>query len=140
MSPKKKKPEKPSRQGSFELVRFAGSSELGAVDLSLDATHDTMWASIEKMSQLFGRKPHTITKHIRNIFRDGELDEASVARKFRAPAKDGKNYKILHYNLDVIISVGYRESVPGKRQSFASGLRVFSRRISLKDMHSMKPV
>ena len=58
--------------------------------------------------KLFGRKPNTITEHVRSIFRKGELEEASVARKFRVTATDGKNYSVLHYNLDVILSVGYR--------------------------------
>lgn len=102
------------RQGSFELVHFDGTDDWGEVDLGLDATHETMWANIEQMAQLFGRAPNIINEHIRKIFREGELDEASVARKFRVTAKDDKNYKVLHYNLDVIISVGYRV---GSRQA-----------------------
>ncbi|NIA72367.1 virulence RhuM family protein [Pelagibius litoralis] len=110
MAPKKRSSKHDPRQGVFELVHYDGSEEAGEVDLGLDPVRDTMWASIEQMSQLFGRKPNTITEHVRNIFREGELDEASVARKFRVTAKDGKSYSILHYNLDVIISVGYRVS------------------------------
>lgn len=97
-------------QMSFELVKFEGDKDLGTVDLNLDATHGTFWASVEKMAQLFGRNPKTISEHVRNIFREGELDEASVIRKFQITAKDGENYSVLHYNLDVIISVGYRVS------------------------------
>ena len=108
MAPKKQADQNTFAQMSFELVHYGGARELGEVDLGLDPTHDTMWASIEQMAQLFGRKSNTITEHIRRIFLDGELDEASVARKFRVTAKDDKNYSVLHYNLDVIISVGYR--------------------------------
>lgn len=98
------------RQASFELVHYDGTGDLGDVDLGLDPAHETMWANIEQMAQIFGRKPNTINEQLRNIFRDGELDEASVARKIRVNAKDGKIYSVLHYNLDVIISVGYRIS------------------------------
>jgi hypothetical protein len=60
------------------------------------------------MAGLFQKDVHTINEHIKNIFEEGELEPNSVIRKFRTTASDGKNYKVLHYNLDVIISVGYR--------------------------------
>jgi len=106
-------PAKVRQQGefTFETVSFDGDSELGAVnDLQFDADRDTIWANTEQMAKLFGRSAKTINEHLRNIFRDGELDEATVARKFRITATDGKNYSVLHYNLDVILSVGYRVS------------------------------
>lgn len=66
------------------------------------------------MATLFGKDKRTISEHIGNIFKEGELDEGSVVRNFRTTAADGKNYAINHYNLDVIISVGYRvKSVQG---------------------------
>jgi hypothetical protein len=99
-----------SRQHSFQLVHYDGGEDAGEVDLGLDPLRDTMWANIEQMSALFGKNPKAISEHIRNIFREGELDEASVARKIRTTAKDGTSYSVLHYNLDVIISVGYRVS------------------------------
>ena len=104
---------KDEKQGElgFEIVSFYGDADLGPVEnLTLDTDRDTIWASIEQMSELFGRKPSTITEHVQNIFRAGELDEPSTIRKFRKVAKNGKNYSILHYNLDVILSVGYRVS------------------------------
>lgn len=94
---------------SLDLVTYDGG-DVGTVDLNLDPLRDTMWASVEQMSKLFGRKPNTIIEHIQKVFREGELDEPSVTRKFRVTAKDGKSYNILHYDLDVIISVGYRVS------------------------------
>lgn len=60
------------------------------------------------MGQLFGKDKHTISEHINNIFSEGELDELSVVRKFRTTAADNKSYATNFYNLDVIISVGYR--------------------------------
>ncbi len=96
---------------NFETVSYHGNGELGDVDgITLDPDRETMWASTEQMSKLFGRKPNTITEHVRNIFKEGELDEATVAQKFRVTAKGGESYMVLHYNLDVVLSVGYRVS------------------------------
>jgi hypothetical protein len=101
----------PQRSFEFEVVSFAGDADLGPVEnLTLDPDRNTMWANTEQMSKLFGRKPNTITEHLQNIFREGELDQATVARKFRVTAKDGRSYSVLHYNLDTILSVGYRVS------------------------------
>lgn len=110
--PEKEQPVVPVQtEMNFAQVSYQGDKDLGAVDgLNFDPDRETIWASIEQMSKLFGRAPNTITEHIRNIFKEGELDEASVARKFRVTAKDGKNYSVLHYNLDVVLSVGYRVS------------------------------
>jgi hypothetical protein len=60
------------------------------------------------MSALFDKDVRTVNEHIKNIFKEGELDEPSVIRKFRITAVDGKTCDTAHYNLDVIISVGYR--------------------------------
>jgi len=95
----------------LETVSCNGVGELGTVEnLTLDTERDTIWASTEQMAKLFGRKSNTISEHLQNIFREGELDQATVARKFRVTAADGRNYSVLHYNLDVILSVGYRVS------------------------------
>ncbi len=65
---------------------------------------------------LFDKAKSTISEHIKHIFEEGELEEKSAVRKFRTTAKDGKNYEVNHFNLDVIISVGYRvKSVQGTR-------------------------
>jgi hypothetical protein len=70
--------------------------------------NETVWLSIDEMSQLFGRDISVIGKHIRNIFKEGELVKDSVWAKFAYTASDGKIYQVDYYNLDVIISVGYR--------------------------------
>jgi hypothetical protein len=101
----------PQFQLKLETVSFSGDADLGPVEnLTLDAERDTIWANTDQMSKLFGRKTNTIIEHLQNIFREGELDQATVARKFRVTAKDGRNYSVLHYNLDTILSVGYRVS------------------------------
>ena len=77
-----------------------------AVEVLLDG--DTVWLTQKQMAELFDKGRTTITEHIQNIFKEGELDEKSVCRESRLTAKDDKKYLVKHYNLDVIISVGYR--------------------------------
>ncbi|MDO9598556.1 MAG: virulence protein RhuM/Fic/DOC family protein [Azoarcus sp.] len=75
-------------------------------EVRLDA--ETVWLRQEQMAQLFGRERSVITKHLRNVFAEGELEPGSVCAKFAHTAADSKTYQVDHYNLDVIISVGYR--------------------------------
>jgi death-on-curing family protein len=79
----------------------------GAIMLRQDAAADTIWATQAQMAQLFRVDIRTINEHIKNIFSSDELDD-SVIRNFRITASDGKNYNTKHYNLDMVISVGYR--------------------------------
>jgi len=69
---------------------------------------ETVWLTQSQMVDLFQSSKANVSEHISHIFEEGELDENSVVRNFRTTGKDGKNYNIKHYNLDVIISVGYR--------------------------------
>ncbi len=69
---------------------------------------NTVWLSQAQMAELFGMDRSVITKHVRNIFDDGELREDSVSAIFAHTDGDGKTYRTKHYNLEVIISVGYR--------------------------------
>jgi hypothetical protein len=69
---------------------------------------ETFWLSQQKMAQLFGKDARTISEHLKTIFESGELEQNSVLRKFRITATDGKDYLTNFYNLDAIISVGYR--------------------------------
>ncbi len=86
----------------------------GSVEVRLRG--ETVWLRQEQMTQLFGRERSVITKHIKNVFAEGELEASSVCAKFAHTAADGKSYQVEHYNLDVIISVGYRvKSVQGTR-------------------------
>lgn len=99
-----KKPE----QMSLEFVEFDG--EKTKVPLNLDGVHETFWATESDMAELFGTDVQTIAVQVKSIFQEGELDQASVIRKLQKTSKDGRIYKALHYNLDVILSVGYRIS------------------------------
>lgn len=83
-------------------------SEDGALQLPVALEHETVWLSQAQMAQLFGTQRPAITKHLRNIFKSAELSENSVCSILEQTADDGKNYKTKFYNLDAIISVGYR--------------------------------
>ncbi len=73
---------------------------------------DTIWLTQKLMAELFRKDVRTINEHIQNIFAEGELSEAAVIRKFRITAADGKSYETQHYNLEVVIGVGYRVKSP----------------------------
>lgn len=85
-------------------------TEDGQTRVEVHLLDETVWLSQAQMSELFDKDKRTISEHIQNVFNERELLEKSVVRKFRTTASDGKNYDVLHYNLDVIISVGYRVS------------------------------
>lgn len=78
------------------------------ISINVQVEDETVWLTQDQMAELFDKSKPTIVEHLGNIFQEGELDENSVVRKFRITAADGKNYDVKHYNLDVIISVGYR--------------------------------
>ena len=84
------------------------TSEDGQAHLEVTLEQESVWLSQAQMCELFGRERSVITKHIRNVFKEGELERNSVCAKFAHTAEDGKAYQVDHFNLDVIISVGYR--------------------------------
>ena len=79
-----------------------------SLQVKIDASHDTVWLTQQQIADLFGTKRPAITKHLRNIFNSGELEQNSVSSILEHTAADGKTYKTQFYNLDAIISVGYR--------------------------------
>ena len=84
------------------------TTEDGQAKLQVKIEEETVWLTQDQMSKLFDKGRSTIAEHIQNAFKEGELDENSVCREFRRTGSDGKDYSVKHYNLDVIISVGYR--------------------------------
>jgi len=80
----------------------------GDVKIEAFLHNENIWLTQKKMAELFNVKIPTINEHLKNIFKSGELDENSVIRKFLTTALDGKKYQTNYYNLDAIISVGYR--------------------------------
>ena len=89
-----------------EIVIY--QSEDGQVKVDVLFENETVWLTMDQMCQLFGKAKSTISEHIKHIFEDGELQQDSVVRFFRTTASDGKEYLVSYFNLDVIISVGYR--------------------------------
>lgn len=87
-----------------EIILF----ENQGVKLEVNLKDETVWLNLEQMTKLFGRDKSVISRHIKNIFNERELEKESVVAKFATTANDGKNYNVEYYNLDVIISVGYR--------------------------------
>ena len=83
-------------------------TEDGLTKLDVQLYDETVWLSLDMMAQLFQRDKSTISRHIKNIFAEGELQTSAVVANFATTASDGKTYQVDYYNLDVIISVGYR--------------------------------
>lgn len=83
-------------------------SQDGSIKIDVRFSSETVWLSLEQMTQLFGRDKSTISRHIKNVFQEGELPQQAVVANFATTASDGKTYQVSYYNLDVIISVGYR--------------------------------
>ena len=90
----------------YEIVKFVDDEV--KLDVNISTLEKTIWINIEQMSVLFERDRSVISKHIKNIFLEGELLEDSVYAFFAHTANDGKVYNVKYYNLDVVISVGYR--------------------------------
>lgn len=84
------------------------TSQDGEVRVDVFVNNETVWLTQKAMQELFDRSKSTVSEHISNVFKEGELEENQVVRKFRTTADDGKDYEVSYYNLDVIISVGYR--------------------------------
>lgn len=84
------------------------TTEDGLVKIETTFNSETVWLSLDQMASLFQKNKSTISRHIKNIFDEGELVKDSVVANFATTANDGKTYQVDYYNLDVIISVGYR--------------------------------
>lgn len=96
-----------------DIIIYSGTDG-NQPDVYVKLSEETVWLTQKQMAELFDKDVRTINEHIANIFNEKELDQNSVVRKFRITANDGKSYNTNHYNLDVIISVGYRvKSVKG---------------------------
>ncbi|MDO9591300.1 MAG: virulence protein RhuM/Fic/DOC family protein [Microcella sp.] len=122
---------------SVELYR----SSTGDFELAVQTDSETVWLSADQLVSLFGRDKSTISRHLRNVFVEGELDREAVVADFATTAADGKTYTVAHYNLDVVISVGYRvKSVEGVRfrrwatqvlrRYLVEGVAVYTRRLA----------
>lgn len=109
-----------------EMILYTAAD--GGIQIKVTLEDETVWLTLDQMAQLFGRDKSTVSRHIKNIFEEEELQRDSVVAKFATTASDGKTYQVEHYNLDVIISVGYRvKSVQGThfRQWAAARLKEY---------------
>ena len=95
-----------SSENQGDIVIYQTEDGLTKIDVKI--IDDTVWLTQLQLSELYQTSKSNISEHIKNIFLEGELDEISVVRKFRTTAADGKSYLVSHYNLDMIISLGYR--------------------------------
>ena len=89
-----------------EIIIYQPDDDLTKINVNMQ--EETVWLSLDQMAELFQRDKSTISRHIKKIFEEGELQRNSVVANFATTAADGKVYNVDYYNLDVIISVGYR--------------------------------
>ncbi len=94
------------KKNKKEIVIYQASN--GAIELRGEIQKDTIWASLDQIAHVFGPDKSVISRHIKNIFKDEELDKNSVVTFFATTASNGKVYNVEYFNLDMIISVGYR--------------------------------
>ncbi len=92
--------------GENEIIIYQTTDGKTKIDVKIE--HETVWLTQKAMAELFETTKQNVSQHIKNVFDEGELIEDSVVKDFLTTAEDGKNYNTKHYNLDVIISVGYR--------------------------------
>ena len=93
-----------------ELIIYQTDDGLTKIDVRMEG--ETLWLSLDQMADLFTRDKSTISRHIKNVFAEGELIRNSVVANFATTAADGKTYQVDHYNLDAVIAVGYRVKSP----------------------------
>ncbi len=95
-----------SMEDKEKIIIYQSQDKQIRLDVRLE--NETVWLSLDQMAMLFRRDKSTISRHIKNIFEEGELNVQAVVANYATTANDGKNYQVAYYNLDVIISVGYR--------------------------------
>ena len=103
-----------------EVIIYQTDDGLTHIDVRME--DETVWLTQAQLCELFQSSKANVSEHIKHIFEEGELEENSVVRKFRTTGSDGKNYNVIHYNLDMIISLGYRikSSVATKFRKWAT--------------------
>jgi hypothetical protein len=123
--------------GEFLLYQ----SEDGRTKLDVRLVEQTVWLSQKQLTELFGKAKGTISEHIKHIFEDQELEETSVVRFYRTTAADGKSYDVAHYNLDMVLALGFRVRSPAAvrfRQWAADKLKEYITKGFLLDDERLK--
>ncbi len=121
-----------------QVIKYKSKDGTSLIPVQLEK--DTVWLTQTQMAELFDKGRTTITEHIRNVFKEKELEEKSVCRNFRHTAADGKIYDVLYYNLDVIISVGYRVKSPRGTQFRIWATRILKEQILKKGQEQYREV
>src|SRR3954469_19220944 len=103
-------PEDTSSPSQSSIILYQTEDGRTRIECRFEA--ETLWLTQKLMAELLGKDVRTINEHIQNIFAEDELPEEAVIRKFRITAADGKSYQTQHYNLEVVIAVGYRVKSP----------------------------
>lgn len=130
-----------------EIVIYTAKD--GHIELDVNLSHETVWLTLNQMAQLFGRDKSVISRHLGNIFKTNELDKNSVVANFATTAADGKTYQVDYYNLDAIISIGYRvnsrEGVQFRtwasnilKEHLIRGYTTNEKRLSQQGMHELQ--
>ena len=101
-----------------EIILYQTEDGESRVDVRM--VDETVWLSLNQMAELFQRDKSTISRHISNVFAEGELSREAVVANFATTAADSKTYKVEHFNLDVIISVEYTPQAEGSKLFFAT--------------------
>ena len=99
------------RKGNSSIIEseiLIYQTDDGQTKIDVKLEDETVWLTQTQLCDLYQTSKSNISEHIKHIFEEGELEENAVVRKFRTTASDGKNYNTIHYNLDMIISLGYR--------------------------------
>ena len=96
----------PAEEHKGDIIIY--QSENGETKIDVRFEDETVWLTQAQLCELYQSSKANVSEHIKNIFEEGELEENSVVRKIRTTAADGKSYAVNHYNLDMIISLGYR--------------------------------
>ena len=88
-----------------KVIIYTANDGKTKIDVKLE--EDTLWLTQAQMCELYQTSKSNVSEHIKHIFEEGELNEESVVRKFRTTAADGKEYLVSHYNLDMVIALGF---------------------------------
>ena len=115
--------------------------EEGRVSVNVRFADEDVWLTQAQLVEIYQSSKSNISEHLTNIFADKELEQDAVVRKFRTTAADGKNYQVLHYNLDVIIALGYRVPLPIAvrfRRWATQGLHTYSQKRLTSDTSRLK--
>ncbi len=127
------------KNSTIQFLKFVSENEGDSIDVLF--TKGDLWASQKMISLLFGIGVPAVSKHIKNIFADDELDQSSVVSNLETTAADGKKYDVDYYNLDMVISIGYRansEQAKNFRRWATNTLKEFARKGYIIDRKRME--